>query len=71
MLAPSHSRVALAARRLSGGVVKTTYAAAIPAAVRIRFAVDRAEALVTLSSDGCCSIRCSKCPVSRLSKTSS
>jgi hypothetical protein len=45
-LAPSHMRNSRPASRLSGGVVITTYAAAIPAAARTRLAVVRAEALV-------------------------
>ena len=47
-LAPSQRRVAAAARRLSGGVVTITYAAAAPADTMTRFAIDRADELVTL-----------------------
>jgi hypothetical protein len=50
MLAPSHMRVARTAKRLSGGVVITTYAAATPATARTRFAVVRAEVLVIMNA---------------------
>ena len=46
-LAPSHMRVARAAKRRSGGVVITTYAAAMPAETRIALAIVRAVAGVT------------------------
>src|SRR3954452_17775619 len=47
MLAPSHSSMPRSARRLSGGVVITTYAAATPATARTTFAAVRAEVAVT------------------------
>jgi hypothetical protein len=45
-LAPSHTRIAAAASRLSGGVVITTYAAATPAVARRKFATVLAVGLV-------------------------
>ena len=46
-LAPSHACEARSARRLSGGVVSTTYAAAAPADTITTFAIVRAVADVT------------------------
>jgi hypothetical protein len=45
-LAPSHQRKPLIARRLSGGDVTITYAAATPAETRTTFATVRAAELV-------------------------
>jgi hypothetical protein len=48
MLAPSHHRAAVKARRRSGGVVKITYAATAPPAATARFATVRALASVMI-----------------------
>src|SRR5580765_7132155 len=49
--APSHQRIPWAARRRSGGVVMTTYAAAMPAETRTTFATVRAsESVIGLYS---------------------
>src|SRR6267154_6190708 len=49
--APNHQRIPLAARRRSGGVVMTTYAAAMPAETRTTFATVRAsESVIGLYS---------------------